>query len=271
MTALKKFKTNQMFLTTATLPSLLLLTSPPPLSASETLPHYNLKITERSNELKIESCIKEKCKTINLPKELTEQYEEDHEITIDDIDRNNTPEIVATAHGVNRCSTFYKYESDTNSLKAISPTEKTICNYTTFGEYVFSKHRDGATWYEEVYRREDGQLILIGKDRCLGCGQVFRTIYQDKKPIEKMVVNDKESYFDRTQLSSVVSVDKSILFNEPSDSSPTKMYLIKGDSVQLVDYSDEGNGWYLVRYNHPQKTAIQKWVHCSDLKVCGNY
>ncbi|WP_392551887.1 hypothetical protein RHO14_10470 [Orbus wheelerorum] len=58
---------------------------------------------------------------------------------------------------------------------------------------------------------------------------------------------------------------KSYLFNMPSESDKTKMYLIKGDKVKLLQYS---NSFYQIEYITNKNKTIHKWLHCSAIDAC---
>jgi hypothetical protein len=229
---------------------------------------YTLEARTGSGPLVVERCAGGRCSPVRLPAQLRDEAAEGFEVSTDDIDGDGTREIVATGSGVNRCSSFYKYNAGSNSLAVYQPTKQSLCNYKSSGDQVFSSYREGATWFEEAYRKEKGRLVLVGRDRCVGCGEVYRTLYQNGRPAEKMVVSDEPTYLERKQRSTTVSSDKAVLYDGPAKSKPTKMYLIKGDPVALVDYDDSEEGWYQVRYLRKNKPDIVKWVQCRDLAIC---
>lgn len=60
----------------------------------------------------------------------------------------------------------------------------------------------------------------------------------------------------------VISSNKSVLFNAPNDASKTKMYLIKGDTVELLEFK---KNWLLIRYKIQKNKTIEKWIKFSDI------
>src|SRR5699024_340978 len=45
----------------------------------------------------------------------------------------------------------------------------------------------------------------------------------------------------------------------------SKMYLIKGDKVKLLQYHNE---FYEIEYHSEKKGIIRKWIHCSAIDAC---
>lgn len=65
---------------------------------------------------------------------------------------------------------------------------------------------------------------------------------------------------------SVVS-DKAQLFTSPSSEAMSKMYLVKGDKVEVLDKSKIGDGWCLVRYTTKSAKVIDRWMQAHDLDI----
>lgn len=59
--------------------------------------------------------------------------------------------------------------------------------------------------------------------------------------------------------------DKSYLFNSPNNNDNSKMYLIKGDEVSLLQYKDD---FYEIEYTTKSNKIIKKWLHCSAIDAC---
>ncbi|SCC23340.1 hypothetical protein [Gilliamella intestini] len=60
-------------------------------------------------------------------------------------------------------------------------------------------------------------------------------------------------------------VIKSYLFNKPNVNEKTKMYLVKGDVVNLLKMNNE---FYYIEYITPKNKTIKKWLHCSAIDAC---
>lgn len=57
------------------------------------------------------------------------------------------------------------------------------------------------------------------------------------------------------------------LFTSPNSTAASKMYLVKGDKVQVIDDSKLGDGWCLIRYVTKSNGTIEKWVQAQDLEL----
>ncbi|WP_392561741.1 hypothetical protein RHO12_11555 [Orbus sturtevantii] len=55
------------------------------------------------------------------------------------------------------------------------------------------------------------------------------------------------------------------LLNAPSQLDKTKMYLVTGDKVRLLQRQDD---FYLIEYNSQKKGLIHKWLQCSAIDAC---
>ncbi len=64
-----------------------------------------------------------------------------------------------------------------------------------------------------------------------------------------------------------VTSDKAPLFTSPDLTAASKMYLVKGDKVQVIDNSKMGDGWCLIRYVTKTGKTIEKWAKAQDLEL----
>jgi hypothetical protein len=60
-------------------------------------------------------------------------------------------------------------------------------------------------------------------------------------------------------------VMKSYLYNKPEVNEQTKMYLVRGDIVHLLE---QNNTFYYIAYNTTKNKVIKKWLHCSAIDAC---
>jgi len=63
----------------------------------------------------------------------------------------------------------------------------------------------------------------------------------------------------------LITSDKAPLFSAPDLAATGRMYLVKGDKVEVVDDSKSASGWCLVRYVTKTGKTIEKWVRQQDL------
>ncbi len=62
-----------------------------------------------------------------------------------------------------------------------------------------------------------------------------------------------------------VSRAKAVLFDTPDSTAPTRMYLVGGDTVQILDTAKRSDGWLQVRYIGRTGRPIDRWIRASDL------
>lgn len=77
-------------------------------------------------------------------------------------------------------------------------------------------------------------------------------------------IDRKPSTPEPTRFTSVNS-DKAKLFHSASLDSRTRMYLVKGDQVEIIDDSKFNTGWCKVRYVPKTGKTIEAWMQSSDL------
>lgn len=46
------------------------------------------------------------------------------------------------------------------------------------------------------------------------------------------------------------------------------MYLVNGDKVQLLDFNNDDESMYYIRYVGKNGKTIQDWIKCKDLAAC---
>ncbi|MBI0068778.1 MULTISPECIES: hypothetical protein [unclassified Snodgrassella] len=62
-----------------------------------------------------------------------------------------------------------------------------------------------------------------------------------------------------------LTVDKSYLYDSPNLKNKTKIYLIREDKIELLNYK---NNFYEVEYTTKKNKIIKKWLHCSAIDAC---
>jgi hypothetical protein len=94
----------------------------------------------------------------------------------------------------------------------------------------------------------------------------------EKATVEWTQLREKLSpYLDREQAGvahkqdRTVTSDKAPLFSAPDLAAASRMYLVKGDKLEVIDDGKSGNGWCLVRYVTKTGKSIEKWIQERDL------
>ncbi|HDR8868199.1 hypothetical protein [Burkholderia territorii] len=65
----------------------------------------------------------------------------------------------------------------------------------------------------------------------------------------------------------MVVVDKAFLYDTPSRSQVSRVYVIKGDWVKLLNVSSDLQFWK-IEFVSNNKRHITKWINCADINFC---
>ncbi|WP_152529060.1 SH3 domain-containing protein [Stutzerimonas azotifigens] len=224
--------------------------------------------------LPVKACLSGECKTIAPSQDMLKSIESGYsEISLEDMTLDGNPEVVLThraGSNVNVCSEIFRYDFHSNSFTRLKAGPKQLCNYYEKDGQIISSYRSGAKWHEDIYSIKGDDFVLEASDSCVGCDHIERTIYLSGGRTEHLLVTDNVDYKLRAPLSTTVTSRKAILYEEPSVKSPTKMYLVKGDKVNLIEYTETENSgfWYKIKYINTKGKIIIAWLNCDDLQVC---
>lgn len=138
---------------------------------------------------------------------------------------------------------------------------------------VTSSQRSGPLWYSTVFRAEKGKLYPAMAIEMLPVGDTVLEYVTLKSAAGKVtghkVVGEQSDggYENAPAATATIQVEKAALYDKPNSAAKTKMYVIKGDSVTLLDWKAKeggfGEGWFLVRYQG--RKVIEKWIESSSL------
>lgn len=183
-----------------------------------------------------------------------------------DLDNDGIPEveiIFKELGGQNGpLSLFLKYDSTTNQIKTIvSNTD--LHNVKYCDGYIISSYSDVGFWYEVVskYDIKSNKIISEYKDKD-GSTDLGLLRYKNNYT---QIVDKNKNILDRQILSLNLKL-KSSLYKSPSESSITKMYLLAGDKVNLLDTKTDENGqeWYYISYQG--KKEVKAWIKAEAVK-----
>ena len=163
---------------------------------------------------------------------------------------------------------FYRLYLWDKAAGKFQETDETISNptLTAATKTLSTEQRSGPRWYSTDYRFHKGQPyvwsegVMVGSDGDL----YFVKIHNVAGKVIKQVVaeaQDAASVDAKTVAATrKITVSKAVLYDKPDTANKTKMYLIKGDNVTLLDYreNDDGSEWFLVRFKG--KKVVEKWV-----------
>lgn len=221
-----------------------------------------LKILGFDQKFSVEFCSSGKCDYVKNDLNDSE-FKSFFLLGSEDIDGDNVPEIFLSSEGmVNKCNEYHKFDATNLSLDLLKVNDVALrlCNYRRFGDFLISNFRSGPQWNEEIYRVNNGIEFLF-KDICTGCDYVKR-VYADGRA---EMVSQSDLFRDRKKLKIRVVADKTFLYSEPNKK--TKMYLIKGDVADVVDYSYGDEEWFDCVYTASNGKKINKWVVATDVEV----
>ena len=146
---------------------------------------------------------------------------------------------------------FYRRYS---SIKDYELNKYTIVMVNKEKEYRFKPE-------DEVYQRivdRSGSQTFIGLDIVDSKGNIK---FYNKKALSALL---NKSTIKRNITSYIQYNEKTKLYNKPSNRSATDMYLVKHDSVTILDeILNKSNGyvdWYKISYNSEKHGKIIKWI-----------
>lgn len=133
---------------------------------------------------------------------------------------------------------------------------------------VTSSQRSGPRWFSTEYRSDKGKLYPAMETEMLSIGEDTFD-YATFKNAAGKVTGHKITGEGDGDATATIQIDKAWLYDKPNAGSKTKMYVIKGDTVTLLDWKAKeadsfgDDGWYLVRYKG--RKTIEKWLDSASL------
>ncbi|WP_347556088.1 hypothetical protein [Robbsia sp. KACC 23696] len=232
------------------------------------MPAHSAELSIVENN-KVLTCESGSCRLIQISGSLASAIKEEYNrISTADLFHDGNNEIVATHNGVNSCSRFFSYNAVKGSFLELNFSDKDICGYKIVGDILISVVKDGVKLRQDIYQRDGNTFRLHFSDNCYGCDQVIRTVYDHDAVVDKYLVDGADDYGKRKPLFSTVTAGKALLYGDHSLSSTTHMYLVNGDKVQLLDFDNDDESMYYIRYVGKSGKTIQDWIKCKDLAAC---
>jgi hypothetical protein len=93
-----------------------------------------------------------------------------------------------------------------------------------------------------------------------------KNVYDEMIYTEQKSIDNTATKINTSEEKIKILKQKSPLYKEPSESSQSKMYLITGDKVTLLDTKTDGAGqeWYYISYQG--KKEIKAWIKAESVK-----
>ena len=177
--------------------------------------------------------------------------------------------------GVNVFYRVFLWDDKANKLKEFATP---VSNPVLDGEKqtLVSAQRSGPLWYSTEFRAEKGKLYAAMDTEMIPFGDAVLDYVVFKNAAGKVtgtkIVGESSDdqavdYANAASATATIQVDKAQLYDKPDSAAKTKMYVIKGDKVTLLDWKAKeggfGEGWFLIRYQG--KKVIEKWLESSSL------
>ncbi len=175
--------------------------------------------------------------------------------------------------GVNLFYRLYLWNKGSGSFKEFvdkTSEESGISNpeVDSAKRIVRTSARSGPRWFSTEYHSDKGRLYPAVSTEMLSVGEDAFD-YATFRNAAGKVTGHKITGEGDGDATATIQIDKAWLYDKPNSGSKTKMYVIKGDTVTLLDWkAKEGSnfgedGWYLIRYKG--KKTIEKWLDSSSL------
>lgn len=195
------------------------------------------------------------------------------QIFINDFNFDGTSDIaVAVSYGymgVNVFTNLYLYDTKSKTYK---PSLKQISNPRPLlkTKELRTSMKSGPWHYTTLYRYHQGKAYKYRawQEPPTEIGLFQHEFFDPQgKLVKRLVINEADEKKDLSALQPAtrkVTAKKAFLYDKAGAEAPTKMYLVAGDEVALleikmVDY----NHWYRVRYQG--KKTINKWLSHTSL------
>jgi hypothetical protein len=162
---------------------------------------------------------------------------------------------------------FYRLYTWNKAVGKFKEFKETISNpmLDAKAKTINTSQRSGPRWYSKDYRIFNGKPYLWQDGVMVGSeGDLYfvKTYDSAGKMLKKVVVEAAATPVNETTVPAIrkIAAGKAVLYAKPDAKAKTKMYVIKGDKVTLLDYAenDDGSEWFLVRFKG--KKTVEQWV-----------
>ncbi|MBU9856417.1 hypothetical protein [Rahnella bonaserana] len=212
------------------------------------------------------NCNLQVCSGFNTPESFKNTINEGYENLEVTTILNKRYAVATTTNDVNKCSVLFPISEQGISNYPINFHKNPFCNYSVVNGKVVSSWKDGAKWHEDIYEVNNGSWSLFIRDECIGCDIVKRTLYENDKPKNTLLLKDGYDFTKRIKITGVISTEKSMLFKTSNPNNKSKSYLIKGDVFNLIDMSPDGN-YYKISYLMKSGKNLEGWISYNDFSI----
>ncbi|QGJ67406.1 hypothetical protein FDU21_07360 [Xanthomonas oryzae pv. oryzae] len=130
---------------------------------------------------------------------------------------------------------------------------------------VISSYRDAARWHKEFYAIQYKQAPLSLRKRTSLNDSIEKKSCDQRSHCSSPILVSSNT---DKQIMAVISTDKAFTFSQKGDKfSQNHSYLIKGDTINLVDFEDLGsNLYYRFKYEGKSKET-DAWINSTEVKL----
>ena len=153
--------------------------------------------------------------------------------------------------GVNNYKDYFFYDP---SQKLFYLAGKHINNLQLQNKQLVSYTKDGPFLYESIYDIQNKKLYKLSTS--VDFGLLKQTTLFDTKG------NQISKMFTPSTLK--ITTQKAYFYKQADESTKTKIYIIKNDTVKVLDYDPFG-GWIKIEYQSPKKTFVA-WIKEDTVK-----
>lgn len=167
--------------------------------------------------------------------------------------------IATTKNDINKCSAIFPITKSGISNKPVNFDGNPFCNYSISNDKVVSHWKDSAKWYEDIYQVKNSSWLLVFRDECIGCDSVKRNIFENGKIVGTSLMSDADDFSKREKIIGIISAEKEYILKTANFNDKSKAYLIKGDTFEISDMSEDGN-YYNITYKTKSGKNISGWI-----------
>jgi len=143
------------------------------------------------------------------------------------------------------------------------------------GELIFIEKRpngseDNPYCYRVYYVMAGASLKVrsdVGEELTPVSEKVSRQWGAFRQKLTAYLVAEKAAAPAEAKKMASVASEKASLYSRPDLAGASRMYLVKGDKVEIVDESKVGEGWCLIHYVTKTGRTLEEWVRARDLDL----
>lgn len=185
------------------------------------------------------------------------------QVQLDDLNFDGYTDIaIASSYGymgVNIFSTVFIYDASQARYEQY-PDELSNISLDVKQQRLLTGTKSGPRYYTDTYDFVAGNPYKISQSVMLLDNLEKTTFYNHAGEVVRAQIFDSN-----TQQTAVrpIQQKRAYLYHEPNDENRSKMYIVEGDSVELLDSAGTWDDWLLIRYQGKQ--VLEMWIKTEAL------